>query len=101
MKEEKHAIITIGDSHFVVRIINFHHNLNDNIVTTILEDGTKLELSTENIIVVTGESKIINAILETASENFYQPKQNSKGKILMKKIALDNPLKIIKGGKNE
>ena len=28
MKEEKHAIITIGDSHFVVRIINFHHNLN-------------------------------------------------------------------------
>ena len=101
MEKEKYAIITIGNSHFTVPVKNYYHNRGDDIASIILKDGTRLEIGTNNLIIVHGSSELINAMLESLNENFYQPEKDQHGKTKMKKITQDRPFKLIKGGKNE
>ena len=96
----KYAIVTNRKSHFTLPVSNCTHNRGDDISTVILEDGTRLEVGTNNLIMVYGKSDLINAMLETSNEYFYQPKKEN-GKIKMKKITSDNPFKLLKGGMNE
>ena len=58
-------------------------------------------IGTNNLIIVHGSSELINAMLESLNENFYQPEKDQHGKTKMKKITQDRPFKLIKGGKNE
>ena len=99
--EEKHAILTIGANHYVMPITAYHHNRGDDIVSMTLQDETKLKISTNNAIIVTGESDFISAILETSEEKFYQPEQTKHGKIMLKRITKDVPFKPFGGNQNE
>lgn len=101
MSESKYAIITIGDNHFVLPISNSSHNRGDDIMSVSLKDGTRLEVGTNNIIVVIGESEIMESMLKMVDTNFYSPEVDDKGKVKMKKITQDRPFKLIRGGKNE
>ena len=51
----KYAIVTIGKSHFTLPVSNCTHNRGDDISTVILEDGTRLEVGTNNLIMVYGK----------------------------------------------
>lgn len=89
-EECKKAILTIGDSHYVIPIKNYYTSINiPKGVSLILEENTIVELSTNNVILITGESELIKALLESESENFYQPETNKYGKIKMKKITIE------------
>lgn len=89
-KEEQFAIVTLGNSHFVFPIFNASHNLSDDVTAIRLKDGSKMTVGTNNLILFTGSSKLINAMLESGAEDIYAP-EKEKGKIKMKKIAIDNP----------
>ena len=101
MSENKYAIVTVGNNHFVLPINNSSHNRGDDIMTVTLKDGVRLEVGTNNIMIITGESEIIESILKMVDTNFYSPEIDNKGKVKMKKITQDRPFKLIKGGKNE
>lgn len=101
MSEEKHAIVTIGTNHYVLPINNSCHNRGDDVTRIFLKDGTSLEIGTSNVIIITGESEILQSMFKMVSTNFYTPEKDLKGKIKMKKITQDRPFKLIKGGKNE
>ena len=98
---DKYAIVTIGKSHFIMPVKNCCHHRGDDISSIILEDNTRLEIGTNNLIMVYGESDLMNAILESSSEKFYKAQKDKQGKAKIKKIANDNKFKIIEGGKNE
>ena len=98
---QKIAIITVGSNQFVLPISEATHNLGDDIMTIILPDGASLKVGTNNIIIITGNSDIINAMLSMVNTNFYSPAEDEKGKVKMKKITPDRPFRLIKGGKNE
>ena len=100
MDKDKHAIITIGDNQFVLPISSSSHNLGDDITVLILKDGTRLEIGTSNVIVISGKSEVIEAMLEMVNTNFYTPNKDKQGKVKMKKISTDKPFTVIKGGKN-
>ena len=89
-KEEQFAIVTLGNSHFVFPIFNASHHLSDDVTTIHLKDDSKMTVGTNNLILFTGSSKLINAMLESGVEDIYAP-EKEKGKIKMKKIAIDNP----------
>lgn len=99
--ETKHVILTIGSNHYVIPITSYHHNRGDDIVSMTLTDETKLKAGTNNVIIVSGESDLINAILEMPEEKFYQPEQTKHGKIMLKRINKENPLKPFGGKENE
>lgn len=90
-------ILTLGKSHFVLPIKYYHPSLTlpDNIVVT-LADNAKVETNSHNILLVTGESELINAILESPLEHCYKPQKTSQGKVKMKRISIDSQ---INGGK--
>ena len=81
--------------------VGSHGSTMNNFASIILKDGTRLEIGTNNLIIVHGTSELINAMLESLNENFYQPEKDQQGKTKMKKITQDRPFKLIKGGKNE
>ncbi len=86
----KTAILTISDSHYVIPIKDYCTSINiPKGVSLFLADNTIVELSTNNVILITGESELIKALLESESENFYQPETNKYGKIKMKKITIE------------
>lgn len=99
--ENNHVILTIGDEHYVIPIVSYNHNRSDEIVSMTLPDEAKLKTSTNNVIIVTGESDFINAILETSGEKFYQPEQTKHGKIMLKRITKEAPFKPFRGKENE
>lgn len=101
MEKEKYAIITIGKSHFTLPVKSCSHNRGDEVSSVILEDDTRLEIGTNNLIMVYGESDLINAVLESSNEDFYQPEQTKHGKVMLKKITRDTPFKPFGGNKNE
>ncbi len=84
--ENKKVILKIGNNHYVLPIISYYHNRGDEIVNIKLKDGSRLVTSTNNAVFLVGESNIINAILESTNEEFYQPEQTKHGKTIIKKI---------------
>lgn len=99
MSEDKHAIITIGTNHYVLPISNSSHNRGDDVTRVFLKDGTSLEVGTSNVIIITGESEVLEAMFKMVDTSFYTPEEEN-GKVKMKKITQDRPFKLIKGGKN-
>ena len=94
----KNAIITIGNCHYILPIISYEQIQGSNITKITLKDGSKLETSNNNIILLIGESDFINAVLENPEEKFYQPNQTKHGKTMIKRITKEGPFR---GNKNE
>ena len=85
----KEIILTLGTSHYIFPFKD--HSASSASPTTAsvtLNDDSQIETNTNNIILVTNRSELIDAILKSNSENFYKPEQTKYGKIRMKKITL-------------
>ena len=89
---QKHVILTIGESHFVLPIKEFKSLKLNNMVSITLIDDSTIETNSNNTIMFTGSSDIINAMLET-NENFYQPEKGKYSKVMMKRITKNEPFK--------
>ena len=62
MDDEKYGIISFGNSHFVLLIKTFQLQDDSNAEVT-LEDGANLNPSTNNLVLISDSSKLIEAIL--------------------------------------
>ena len=99
MLEKQVALITIKKKNYTLPITDFNHKLGDELISITLEDETRLYTGTNNVIIINGDSEIMNAILNMG--DFYTPEKDTQGKIKVKKLTKDNSLKLINGGKNE
>ncbi len=100
MKENENknqsVILTIGGTHFVLPIKSSFRRANDSTHNIVLEDNSKIEVSTQNIVLFADDSNLIKAILENQCEKFYMPETNENGKIIMKKINSEQPYKPLR-----
>ena len=86
-EETKEIILSIGTSHYILPVEDYSDSpTNPMDISVTLSDGSKIETNTNNIILVTNRSELIDAILESNSETFYHPEQTKYGKTKMKKI---------------
>lgn len=99
MLENQVALITVGEKNYTLPITDFNHKLGDELISITLEDETRLYTGTNNVIIINGDSEIMNAILNMG--DFYTSEKDAQGKIKVKKLTRDNSLKLINGGKNE
>lgn len=85
----KEIILTLGTSHYILPFKDYSaSSASPTAASVTLNDDSQIETNTNNIILVTNRSELIDAILKSNSENFYQSEQTKYGKIRMKKITL-------------
>ena len=85
----KEIILTLGTSHYILPFKDYSaSSASPTAASVTLNDDSQIETNTNNIILVTNRSELIDAILKSNSENFYKPEQTKYGKINMKKITL-------------
>lgn len=83
------VILTLGTSHYILPVKNYSAYNEATIISITLDDDSKIKTSPNNLVLVTDRSELINAILESNSENFYEPEKTKYGKTKMKKITLN------------
>ena len=85
----KEIILTLGTSHYILPFKDYYaSSASPTAASVTLNDDSQIETNTNNIILVTNRSELIDAILKSNSENFYKSEQTKYGKIKMKKITL-------------
>ena len=83
----KEIILTLGTSHYILPFKDYSaSSASPTAASVTLNDDSQIETNTNNIILVTNRSELIDAILKSNSENFYKPEQTKYGKIRMKKL---------------
>lgn len=83
----KEIILTLGTSHYILPFKDYSaSSASPTAASVTLNDDSQIETNTNNIILVTNRSELIDAILKSNSENFYKPEQTKYGKIKMKKL---------------
>lgn len=87
----KEIILTIGASHYILPCKDYSASVrSQTAVSVTLNDGSQIETNTNNVILVTNRSELIDAILKSNSENFYKPEPTKYGKVKIKKITLND-----------
>ncbi len=89
-KEEKYAVIMLKNNNYVLKIKDYNQYAQDEVNLTLLDD-TSLILHWNNVIIFSKPSDIINSILQSEEESFFEPAPTKHGKVLMKKITKENP----------
>lgn len=86
-------ILTLGKSHYVLPIKSYYSSpISPVNVGATLADNSKIETSSNNVLLVTDESELIEAILKNPNERYYMPEQGKYGKVKMKKISIDSQI---------